>query len=139
MRAIVPFLAIALSVATMGMAGCPTPTPTPPSIDAGLDAAPVPTPVDVGPVPVPTADSAPAPVPVPPVDPCTQACSTMTALGCTQAADCPKVLGLVNSNRTNRNPKTGNALTCTDLVGVKSAADVAANGWACIVPAKPKH
>jgi hypothetical protein len=55
----------------------------------------------------------------------------MNAVGCVQQADCVKVLGLVQSNRTNRNPKTGNALTCSGLVSVKSSADVTANGWTC--------
>jgi len=55
----------------------------------------------------------------------------MNAMGCAQQADCGKVLGLVSSGRTNRNPKTGNPLSCTDLLGVKSAADVTANGWTC--------
>lgn len=113
----------------VGLVGCPNPQPVPPTPDA--DAAPSP--------PTPSADSAPNPVVVdasPPADPCTQACATMNAVGCAQQPDCAKVLSLTQNNRISRNPKTGNALNCNDLVGVKSPADVTANGWNCGSAAK---
>jgi len=62
----------------------------------------------------------------------------MITAGCGQSSDCTKVLGLVQSNRISRNPKTGNPLSCNDLVGVKSSADVTANGWTCVVSNKKK-
>lgn len=145
MRTILIFSAIC-ACATLGMAGCPPTPPTPPVVDAGADAPlpppPVPT-ADSAPTPTPPVDAAPPPPvvdasPPPSTDPCTNACNQMNSVGCAQQADCAKVLGLVQANRTNRNPKTSNALTCNDLLAVKSAADVTANGWSCGGAAKPK-
>jgi len=131
MRITLPLMVL-VGVGALG-AGCPpNPTPTPGTDASAADVAP--------PTPTPGMDSAPPPVvdasPPPPSNVCAQACAAMVAAGCAQAADCANVLSLVAANRTNRNPKTGNALACADLTGVKSAADVQANGWACSVPAK---
>ena len=142
MRSIL-FFSVICATACMGMAGCPPTPPNPPTPDSGMsDVSPPPPPVPTAdsaptpPPPAPTVDAAPpAPMvdsgPPPSTDPCVNACTQMNSVGCAQQADCGKVLGLVNANRTNRNPKTGNALTCSDLVSVKSSADVTANGWTC--------
>ena len=139
MRSVV-LLSVICGVASMGMAGCPPQPPGPPVVDSGVsDVAPPPPPpppvMDSSP-PVPTADSAPLPPPVvdaapPSTDPCVNACTQMNSVGCGQQADCAKVLGLVQANRTNRNLKNGKPLTCNDLLGVKSSADVKAIGWNC--------
>jgi hypothetical protein len=142
MRSFVLFSAVC-AFATLGMAGCPPTPPTPPGPDAGLDTAPPPPPptptMDSAPTPIPPVDAAPAPVvdsgptpPPPSTDPCVNACNQMNAVGCPQQADCAKVLANVQALRTNQNPAKKNApLQCSDLVGVKSSADVKANGWAC--------
>ncbi len=118
----------------VGMAGCPPqPAPTPSTDASVIDAAPTPPPavVDASPAPIPTPAADSAPPPPPSTDPCVNACNQMNTVGCTQQPDCAKVLNLVQANRTNRNPKTKNSLTCADLVKVTSSADVKANGWNC--------
>jgi hypothetical protein len=140
MRTLMPVLAVVFAMSTLGMAGCPNPGPNPPGPgDASADGT-VST-MDSAPTPTPTVDAAPPPpvvdaAPPPPGDPCGLACSQMNDMGCPQAADCTKVLGLAQANRIIRNPKTGQVLTCADLVAAKTPADVKANGWNCNAPAK---
>jgi hypothetical protein len=130
MRTMMPLFAVVLAGATLGMAGCPNPGPNPPGpTDAAVN--------DTSPPPTPTADSAPTPTvvmdatPPPSTDPCAQACAQMSTFGCAQQTDCANVLSLTQANRIIRNPKTKQGLTCTDLLGAKTPADVQAMGWNC--------
>ncbi len=135
----IPLLGLFLAVSTLGMAGCPPTPPNPPAPDGGPDGSPpppVPT-MDSAPTPTPAVDAAPAPTPAQdaappaPTDPCAKACAQMAAMGCAQQADCAKVLSLAQANRVIRNPKTQQGLTCNDLLGAKTSADVQAMGWNC--------
>jgi len=101
------------AVAALAVAAC-TPssvTPSPDASDAALESSPL--------------DAAPA-------DACVQACAAMAAAGCVQPPTCASVLTNVQAKRLKQNPANGNLpLTCADLTGVHSAADVQARGWSC--------
>lgn len=96
--------------------GC-TPTPVaPPGPDAS-DAAPAPSPT--------LPPSPPAPLTV-----CGNACAALAAIGCSEgkAADC--VVTLTQAQGVMRE-SNGNPLSCTDVVVVKTAAQVKALGLGC--------
>ena len=102
--------------------GCP-PGPVVPTPDADAIAPPQP---EAGPV---SFDSATTSV-------CYRGCQALAAAGCAEGSSilCVTRLQTINDARTERNPAHGNlALTCDDVAGVKSAADVAKIGQKCSV------
>ena len=99
-----------------------------------LAACPGVTPVTPG----PDADAAPAPIldarpPLPPTAACTAACAALAAAGCAEGTTptCASTLTRIDADRLFRMP-SGAPLTCVVLEQVTSAAQVRADGIACV-------